>query len=275
MVTPPQVLLGSPLAVQPSVEPVTVCPQARGRALAQRSLGGVTTKLAADTPGPPGPVTVMGPVVVPTGTVTVICVAELTVKITTVPGPPAAGEKMVMVGAGITVKLVAEVPLAMGLVTVMGPVMAPAGTVTVIWVPEFTVKLVVLMPPNDTPLAPRKLVPVMTTVVPGEPLVGVKLVTVGGLPTTKLWAEVAVPPGTVTVMVPVVVPAPTVAVICVAEFTTNVAGVPLNDTAVAPVKPPPRMVTTVPACPPPGEKLVITGPGAATMEKLAFEMSKK
>ena len=62
-----------------------------------------------------------------------------------------------------------------------------------------------------TPVAPMKLVPLMVTLVPTGPLAGVKLVIVGGLMTVKLPALVAVPPGVVTLIVPVVAPVGTVA----------------------------------------------------------------
>ena len=52
----------------------------------------------------------------------------------------------------------------------------------VIWVVELTVKLVALVLPNLTAVAPVKLVPRMMTVVPPDlvPLVGLTEVTVGG-----------------------------------------------------------------------------------------------
>ena len=65
---------------------------------------------------------------------------------------------------------------------------------------------------NLTAVAPVKFVPVIVTLVPAGPLVGVKLVIVGGLAVTvKLLALVAVPPGVVTLSGPVVAPAGTVA----------------------------------------------------------------
>ena len=64
-----------------------------------------------------------------------------------------------------------------------------------------------------TAVAPVKLVPVMTTLVPTEPLVGLKLVIVGKPMAVKFLALVAVPPGVVTVIGPVVAPFGTVAVI--------------------------------------------------------------
>ena len=82
-----------------------------------------------------------------------------------------------------------------------------------------TAKLVALVPLNLTPVAPVKLVPAMTTEVPIGPLVGLKLVIVGAEITVKLEALVAVPPEVVTLIVPVVAPVGTVAVICVALLT--------------------------------------------------------
>jgi hypothetical protein len=67
---------------------------------------------------------------------------------------------------------------------------------------------------------------VITTDVPTDPLVGLKLVIVGtGGPvvTVKFVDEVPVPPGVVTVMGPVpVAPVGTLAVTCVSLFTVNV-----------------------------------------------------
>ena len=60
-------------------------------------------------------------------------------------------------------------------------------------------------------MAPVKFVPLMVTLVPTGPLVGEKLVMVGGLVTVKLLLLVAVPSGVVTLTGPVVAPAGTVA----------------------------------------------------------------
>ena len=62
-----------------------------------------------------------------------------------------------------------------------------------------------------TAVAPLKFVPLMVTLVPSGPLVGVKLVIVVGLTPVKLLVLVAVPPGVVTLSGPVVAPAGTVA----------------------------------------------------------------
>ena len=69
------------------------------------------------------------------------------------------------------------------MVTVMSTVPAePAGAVAVIWVAEFTVKLVALVAPNFTEVASLKLVPVMVMDEPPAvgPLDGEMAVTVGG-----------------------------------------------------------------------------------------------
>jgi hypothetical protein len=70
-----------------------------------------------------------------------------------------------------------------------------------------------------TDVAPVKLVPLIWTAVPTGPLVGAKLVMVGGLSTVKLLELVAVPPGVVTLIGPVVAPEGTVAWIVVGEVT--------------------------------------------------------
>ena len=64
-------------------------------------------------------------------------------------------------------------------------------------------------PLNVTAVAPVKFAPVIVTLVPAGPLVGVKLVIIGA--TEKFVALVAVPPGVVTPSGPVVAPVGTVA----------------------------------------------------------------
>ena len=49
--------------------------------------------------------------------------------VTLVPTGPLVGAKLVIVGAGTTVKLLALVAVPPGVVTLTGPVVAPAGTV--------------------------------------------------------------------------------------------------------------------------------------------------
>src|SRR5207237_1104493 len=162
-----------------------------------------------------------------------------------VPTGPVVGERPAMVGALTTVNELALVAVPPGVVTLTGPVVAPAGTVARIAVSEVTVK-VAPTPLNDTDVAPVKLVPLMVTLVPTGPLPGEKLAIVGGFSTANALALVAVPPGVVTLSGPVVAPAGTVARIAVLEVTVKVAPTPLNVTEVAPVKFVPLTVTLVP-----------------------------
>ena len=144
-------------------------------------------------------------------------------------------------------------------VTLIGPVVAPLGTVAVIEVAEPAVKLA-LTPLKRTAVAPLKLVPLIVTVVPTGPLAGEKLVIVGALAvTTKPLALVAVPPGVVTRIRPVVAPAGTSARIEVAESTMKPALTALKVTAVTPTKPVPLIVTIVPTGPLAGVKPVMLG----------------
>ena len=119
----------------------------------------------------------------------------------------------------------------------------------VICVSETTVKDAGV-PPNVTPVAPVKLLPVIVTVVPpaAGPVAGLTPVTLGITAT-----YVNDPPGlevpdmllTQTETVPAEWGG-LVVVICVSETTVNDAGVPPNVTPVAPVKLLPEIVTEVP-----------------------------
>jgi hypothetical protein len=108
------------------------------------------------------------------------------------------------------VKLLALVAVPSGVVTLIGPLVAPLGTVACIVVAELTEKLA-LVPLNVTAVAPVKFVPLIVTLVPAGPLVGVKLVITGGLAVTvNELALVAVPPEVVTLIGPLVAPGGTV-----------------------------------------------------------------
>src|SRR5439155_898416 len=145
--------------------------------------------------------------------------------VTLVPTGPLAGVKLVTVGGLMTVKLLALLAVPSGVVTPIGPLVAPAGTVAVIVVAEPTVKLA----------------------------------SVGGLMTRKLLALLAVPSALVTPIGPLVAPAGTAAVLVVAEPIVKLAFVPLNCTPVTPVKFVPLIVTLVPTGPLAGVKLEIVG----------------
>lgn len=77
---------------------------------------------------------------------------------------------------------------------------------------ELKVKIA-LVPLNVTTLAPGNAVPLIVTVAPTPPLVGVKLVIAGGGIIVKLFELAAVPAEVVTAIGPVVAPEGTVAVI--------------------------------------------------------------
>jgi hypothetical protein len=145
---------------------------------------------------------------------------------------------MTMEPAGPTAKVneVLLVALPSEVTTVMGPDVAPEGTVTVICVSEFTVKSAAV-PLKLTLVTPAKLVPVSVTVSFAAPADGEKEV-MDGVPfpvsTPKLRLLLAAPLGVVTLMVPLVADAGTVAVIWVSESTVNDAALtPLKATAVA------------------------------------------
>jgi hypothetical protein len=65
-------------------------------------------------------------------------------------------------------------------VTVIGPVVVPTGTVAVICVGESTIKLVALVPLKLTAVAPVKSVPLITTVDPIAAVEGVIELMAGG-----------------------------------------------------------------------------------------------
>jgi hypothetical protein len=64
----------------------------------------------------------------------------LPVIVTADPGGPLPGAKLVIVGGGaVTVKFALLVPVPLGVVTAIDPLVAPAGTVALIWLSEATV----------------------------------------------------------------------------------------------------------------------------------------
>jgi hypothetical protein len=141
-------------------------------------------------------------------------------------------------------------------VTEILPFVAAAGTIAVTRIDELTVKLA-LVPLNLTDVAPVSPVPLITTLIPTGPLVGLKLSIVGT--TVKVPALVAVPPPVITEIFPVAASTGTVAVIWVDELTVKGAPVPLNLTAIAPVSAVPVITTLVRMIPLVGLKLVTVG----------------
>ena len=245
-------------------------------------------KLPAEAAVPPGVVTEICPLVAAAGTVVEIWDAFRTVNVaeaplnfravapvkfvpvtvTAVAGAPLVGEKLAMVGAGcIIVKLAADVAVPFGVSTVIFPVVAAAGTAVVICVALFTV-MVAAVPLNFTAVAPVKPVPLITTLAPVKPAVGVKLVPVGAAATVKLVALVAWPPGVFTTIGPdPVVALATVTLICTAVFESMLCtAVPLTVTEVAPLRLLPLMVIWVPTGPLAGVKSVMFGVAPFTVK---------
>ena len=118
---------------------------------------------------------------------TAVAPEKLAPKIVThVPASPRSGIKLVNVGAllAATVKLLALMALPNAFLTVMGPVIAPAGTTAVIEVSETTVNTAAndgcILPVNLTSLVEVKFDPEIDTVEPIGPEPGEKLFIVGG-----------------------------------------------------------------------------------------------
>jgi hypothetical protein len=269
--------------VKPLPVSVTLAPAGPVAGAKNAMLGaGMTVKPAALVAPPPGVVTAIVPLVAPAGTVAVICVGPTTLKlaaaplkrtelafvkplpvsVTLAPTGPVAGANSVMLGGGMTAKLVTLVATPPGVVTAIVPLEAPAGTMAVICVAEFTVKPAAA-PLKATAPTPMKPVPVSVTLAPTGPEPGANPLSVGaGLGVTlKLAALVTLPPGVVTETVPLVAPAGTVAVICVAESTLKLAATPLKRIALAPLRPVPVSFTLVPTGPEAGSIPVRAGAG--------------
>src|SRR6185436_14686155 len=108
----------------------------------------------------------------------------------------------------VTAKFPALVAVPFGVVTRIFPVVARAGTVARICVLDCTLKPAEV-PLNSTRVVPVKFAPVIVTLVPTGPLVGENDVIDGpggGCVTVKEPELVAVPPGVVTVIRPVLAP---------------------------------------------------------------------
>ncbi len=192
---------------------------------------------------------------VPPNDTDVAPVNPLPVTVTIVPPAvgPDCGLMPVTAGAGAQVNWSAleraDVP-AME-VTVTSALPVPAGDTAVIWESDTTVKLAAGVPPNDTDVAPVNPLPVTVTIVPPAvgPDCGLMPVTAGAGAQVN-WSALEradVPAMEVTVTSALPVPAGDTAVIWESDTTVKLAaGVPPNDTDVAPVNPLPVTVTIVP-----------------------------
>ena len=184
------------------------------------------------------------------------------VIVTAAPTAPVATDKLVILGAGTTVKFT---PLLAWLdtVTTTFPVVAPLGTVTAI-LDEPHVVTVAVVPLNATVLLPwvePNVVPVIVTAAPTAPVVIDKLVMAGV--TVKLFPLLATPLALTTTF-PVVAPLGTVTPMLDAPHDVTLAVVPLNVTAPVPCELPkfdPVTVTAAPTAPVVTDKLVMLGAG--------------
>ena len=191
------------------------------------------------------------------------------VIVTVVPTAPLTGAKLLIVGV-VTVKLPLLVAVPEGVVTVILPVVAPIGTVAVSLMVLGTTKLAET-PLNCTDVTPVKRAPLMVTDIPAGPLVGKKLLIVGGvaLVTSKVPLLVAVPFDVVrTEILPSVAFVGTVAVIWLGLTTLKVALTPLNLTELTFAKLEPLMITNVPRGPLVGEKPLMVGAVPLVTSKL-------
>jgi hypothetical protein len=170
---------------------------------------------------------------------------------------PKVGEKSVMIGPVPVRKLLLVVKLPLGVVTMMGPVVAPLGTVALIWVVAVIVALAEVLL-NLTVIGLKKFSPSMVTVVAAAPAVGVKSVMMGRLPALKLLVLTADPALVVTVRGTLAAPTGTEALTTVVAVTVPLTGVafPVKVTVVPPtMKFAPKIYTCVGV----DEKLVMVG----------------
>jgi len=183
--------------------------------------------------------------------------------VTAAPTAPEVTDRLVMLGAGTTVKLT---PLLAWLdtVTTTFPVVAPPGTVTVM-LDEVHAVTDAVVPLNLTVLVPcgdPNVVPVIVTDAPTAPELIDRLVICGM--TVKLIPLLATP-DTVTTTLPVVAALGTGTMMLVEPQLVGVPVVPLNFTVLVPCGDPkflPVMVTEVPTGPEVTDRLVILGPVA-------------
>jgi hypothetical protein len=184
--------------------------------------------------------------------------------VTDVPITPNVGERLLMIGGVVTVKvtpLLAVPPT----VTTTDPEVAPAGTGTTIEVVLHELG-VAAVPLNVTVLVPceaPKFAPLIVTNVETGPDAGDSPLIPGFVVTLKATPLLAEPP-TVTITFPVVAPIGTGTTIEVALQLLGVAAVPLKVTVLVPWVEPkfvPLIVTEVPTEPDVGDSPLIAGGG--------------
>ena len=102
----------------------------------------------------------------------------------------------------VTLKLPLVDAVPPGVVTEIGPSVAPAGTLAMICVPVPLTKKGVPVPLNCTALAPPKFAPLIVTLVPTGPLVGLNPVKLGGVPAAAGSAEIEITSATIAADAP-------------------------------------------------------------------------
>ena len=149
----------------------------------------------------------------------------------------------------MTVNLAPE-PDLLGLTTVILPEAAPSGTVAVIELSLFTVKLDALIPPKRTAVAPKNPRPVIVTTSPKLADDGLTRDGLGVEYATVKDRELSTPvsPSEISIR-PEVAPDGTTASILLEEIVSNEASVPLNVTLVTVSSASPKIATVVPGAP--------------------------
>lgn len=184
------------------------------------------------------------------------------VIVTDVPTVADVGDRLVILGAETTVKLLPALSTPFACRTTF-PVVAPEGTVTTTLV-SLQLDTVALVPLNLTVLLPcvaPKLEPATVTAAPTAPVVGVRVEIVGVPRTVKLRPFVFTPLA-FTMTFPVVAPVGTLATMLVALQLVIVAVVPLNFTFPLPWVAPmlePAIVIEAPTAPEFGVRLDMLG----------------
>ncbi len=250
---------------------------------------GNTVKLAVVVSVTPFTVTEIGPVIASAGTSALILVVVDAVMLAVIPlndtvfsasgvlkfvpvivtiAPTAApvGLKLLIVGLGKTIKLVAEGRVTPLVVNVILPVVAPGGTLVVrdVVVAESVIAVVLLNLIMLSAVVGPKFEPLIVTTAPIAPLPGVKPEIPGEGNTVKFEVLNIVIPLTVTLTGPVLAPAGTEVISNVADDEVTVEGKPLNDTelfAGVVLKFVPEIITIAPGAPVAGLNPINVGVG--------------
>jgi hypothetical protein len=178
---------------------------------------------------------------------------------------PETGDRLVILGAATTVKLMPLLATP-DAVTTTFPVVAPAGTTATMLLALQLLTLAVVPLNLTLPFVDPKFAPAIVTEAPTAPEAGDTLVMLGAATTVKLFPLLATP-DTVTSTFPVVAPAGTTATMLLALQLVTLAVTPLNLTVLVPWVDPkfaPVILTEAPTAPVTGDRLVILGAARAS-----------